>query len=149
MKSEGAFLIYPIGDIDEDPETLIRFVGMHPEPVAAAGRRGYYRALVTIELFQLDNAVTRKELFKARARLIRLLFKELETLNSRQSLSRQRDAREWISILLGSREPHANCLRSFHEVYLRDSAMARALVDDARSFLEGGSFPSHPSSPLI
>ena len=34
MKSEQAFFIYPIGDLDDDPEDLIRFDGMHPEPSA-------------------------------------------------------------------------------------------------------------------
>src|SRR5262249_46576932 len=56
MKSERPLLIYPIGGIDEDPEKLIRFVGMHPEPAVARGRRGYFRALATIEVFRLDDA---------------------------------------------------------------------------------------------
>ncbi len=32
MQDEQAFFIYPIGSLDDDPEKLIRFDGMHPEP---------------------------------------------------------------------------------------------------------------------
>jgi hypothetical protein len=37
LKSEGAFLIYPIGSIDDDPEDLIEFVGVSPQAKAIAG----------------------------------------------------------------------------------------------------------------
>ena len=65
MKGERPLLIYPMSTIDKDPEELIRFVGLYPEPVAAAGRPDYFRAVVTIDLFRLDDAVRRKALFKS------------------------------------------------------------------------------------
>ena len=52
--AEGAFLLYPIGSLDDDPETIIEFYGLSPRPVAATGLKRQ-RALVTIEFFRLDD----------------------------------------------------------------------------------------------
>ena len=35
--TERPFLIYPIGDLDNDPENLISWRGCHPQPVSANG----------------------------------------------------------------------------------------------------------------
>src|SRR5207237_465016 len=45
MKGEKALFIYPIGDSDPDPRTLIGFVGMHPQPLLAPKTHEYFRAL--------------------------------------------------------------------------------------------------------
>ena len=39
LKDEEAYLIYPLGDMDEDPEELIEFHGVVPRPIAARGHR--------------------------------------------------------------------------------------------------------------
>jgi hypothetical protein len=54
--AERAFLIYPIGSADDDPETLIEFYGLSPRPKLRAGH-GRQRALVTIEFFKLDKSL--------------------------------------------------------------------------------------------
>ncbi len=67
MKGEKAYLIYPISDVDEDdPEDLIEFYGLSPQAKLSTGF-GRKRALVTIELFQLDDEGQRAYLFKRRA----------------------------------------------------------------------------------
>jgi hypothetical protein len=73
LKKEKPYLIYPIGDWDTDPEQLIRFHGVSPQPVAVKGYRRH-RALVTIEFFELDNVNRRKNLIRERAVIIIALF---------------------------------------------------------------------------
>src|SRR5262249_27335616 len=48
LSTEKSYLVYPIGAIDDDPETLIEFHGTSPRPVTASGHKRN-RALVTIE----------------------------------------------------------------------------------------------------
>ena len=76
LKSERAYLIYPIGRIDDDPAKLIRFYGVSPQAAVASGHK-HHRALVTIAFFELDDPVNRKTLFKQRARIIRALYRFL------------------------------------------------------------------------
>ena len=52
--TERPFLIYPIGDLDDDPEDLIAWRGCHPLPANARGFDGL-RAMVTIAIFKLDD----------------------------------------------------------------------------------------------
>jgi hypothetical protein len=141
MKGERPLLIYPIGNFDKDPESLIRFVGMHPEPAVARGHRGYYRAVVSIELFRLDDAVKRKALFTSRALLIGLLHGYLATRRTSPPGPSRDRADRWIRILLDSTSPHTNCLRCFERLYVSNPAEAEQKVDEAGSFLEGKSPP--------
>ncbi len=93
MKAEKPLFVYPIGSIDEDPKTLFEFVGMHPAAYAPAGTFEHHRALVTIAVFCLNDAETRKELFRACAELIGHLYSQLERERMVQSVSEQEDAR--------------------------------------------------------
>ena len=56
MRAERALFVYPIGTIDDDPKTLLEFVGMHPQARRPAGTFGYHRALVMMEVFYLNDA---------------------------------------------------------------------------------------------
>jgi hypothetical protein len=144
MKRERPLLIYPISDLDDDPETLIRFVGMHPEPAVAEGKPGYFRALATIEFFRLNDADRRKELFRARALLIGNLYRQLEARRTAPPGPARKDADDWVQILVDSGSPHSNCLRCFRRLYAAARARARAIIDDAKSFLKTGSLASSP-----
>ena len=73
MSSEQALLIYPISDVDVDPEVLIDFHGLSPKSKISSGFP-CHRALVTIEVFQLDNWRRRKELNKDRAEWLEKLY---------------------------------------------------------------------------
>jgi hypothetical protein len=64
---EKPYLIYPLSDIDEDPEDVITFEGFLPVPAATSGHRSR-RGRVTIDFFALD---TREELLRERALLIK------------------------------------------------------------------------------
>lgn len=145
MTSERALFIYPIGDIDADPGKLIRFVGMHPEPAASAGTAEYCRALVMIEAFRLNDADERKQLFQARALLLKPLFDVLEVAyaGAEGDLG---EARDWIKIFSGRRSPHSSCMRHFVRLYKRDTARAKRLLANAKYFLETGSIVT--SDPL-
>jgi hypothetical protein len=77
LANERPYLIYPIGDSDDDPETLLQFHGTSPQPVAVDGYKRA-RALVTIQFFKLDDFEERKNLFRERAVLITALFAQLE-----------------------------------------------------------------------
>jgi hypothetical protein len=142
MKNERPLLIYPIGHLDADPETLIRFVGIFPEPAVAKGRPGYFRAVATIKLFGLDDAIRRKELFIARALVIDELHRHLQTRRTSPPGPARDRAERWIRILLDSKLPHTNCLRCFERLHASAPTKAQAKVDDALSFLEGKSLPT-------
>ena len=74
---EQPYLIFPLGDLDDDPEDLITFYGLSPQP----RRNGFdrLRALVTIELLGLDDHRKRKGLLLARARAIEKLYIALDS----------------------------------------------------------------------
>jgi hypothetical protein len=136
----GCCFIYPIGDFDDDPEDLIRFDGMHPEPSAPRGTRAYLRAIVTIEVFQLNDAVVRKELFRARALLLRALYKESLTKTDPASMAAQKaEADRWIAIYLEPTSPHTNCLKCLKQAFDRDRSEAAKWIANAEHFLSTGS----------
>lgn len=139
MNQEQALLVYPIGNIDDDPEQLLGFKGMHPAPLAAVGTFAYLRTLVIIELFSLNDAAKRKELFRARAELIGHLYSQLRHEASAATAADLQDAREWIAVLTEPKSPHASCLRCFEQTFRRDPGEAAQLVADAKSFLKTGS----------
>lgn len=63
---EKPLLVYPVGDSDDDPETLLEFEGWTARPKDAKGF-GRLRALSVIELFRLNHWQERKELLAAGA----------------------------------------------------------------------------------
>jgi hypothetical protein len=126
MKGEKALLIYPVGTADADPEELIEFEALSPVPKALNGfnRR---RALVTIELFRLDDSSGRKSLFKQRAALVRLLFLELEGRAIAKSAERRQSHQNAIDGLTSPEAPFTSCLRSFERLYGSDQARAEEI----------------------
>lgn len=139
MNHERALLVYPIGSIDDDPEQLLGFQGMHPVPLSPKGTFAFQRALVIIELFSLDDAVERKELFRARAGLIGHLYSQLRHEASAATAADLQDARDWIAVLTEPKSPHANCLRCFEQTFRRNPREAAPLAADAKTFLKTGS----------
>ena len=59
MAGERPFLLYPIGDTDDDPEDMIEFAGLSPQVKGTGFRR--QRALVTIWLFDLNGKWRQKD----------------------------------------------------------------------------------------
>lgn len=133
LRSEGAYLIYPIGNIDADPETLIEFYGTSPRPVASRGRKRK-RALVTIEFFRLDDPDKRKNLYRERALIIIALFPLLEKTKSGTPASKKK-AKKDLEAFLKPYLRHLNCARSFQRLFGRDSVGAEAIYDAAVNFM--------------
>jgi hypothetical protein len=133
LSGELPLLLYPIGDFDENPEDVIRFHGISPQPVPASGP-GRDRALVTIEFFQLDSP-KRKNLLRERALVLVALHPALEMLAARSRQAARFTAQKVVEGFTAPHAPHANCARSFRSLHARDAAEAQAIFDRAARFL--------------
>lgn len=131
LLGERPFLIYPIGDFDDDPEEIIRFTGVSPQPCERAGRK-CHRALVTIEFFKLDD-LKRKNLMLERAQMLIALLPQLEK-RSGQGHDAEK-AGKLIQAYTASIAPHANCARSFKRLFETAPDKARAIWDKAVDFV--------------
>ncbi|MFM8331990.1 MAG: hypothetical protein ACKN9T_09900 [Candidatus Methylumidiphilus sp.] len=137
LADEQAYLLYPIGDIDADPEELIAFHGASPYPLAAAGH-SRNRALVTIEFFQLDNPLKRKNLFRDRALIIMAIYPFLQQTQE-GTVAEMADARSRVQALLNQRLPHLNCAKSFVRLFAAQPDTAKQLYDNACNLLTASS----------
>lgn len=129
LAQEKAYLIYPIGSLDADPETLIEFYGTSPRPVAKSGFKRK-RALVTIEFFKLDDPVKRKNLYRDRALVIISLFPLLQKTTQGTAAARAA-ARQTVEGFLKPELKHLNCANSFRRLFEQDAAEAAAVYDAA------------------
>lgn len=127
LAAELPLLLYPIGDFDTPPESLIRFHGLSPQPVAPAGHPRH-RALVTIDFFQLDS-VDRANLIRERAAVILALFPALEALHSKTSKSRKATAQQIVDGFTSPNAPHSNCARSFVALFQTDQPEAETIFE--------------------
>ena len=129
MDAENQLLLYPIGNIDSKPESLVDFHGVVPRPKPGVGGFKRRRALVTIVFFQLSNP-KRKNLFRERATTIVSLHAFLQ--------NRQQAGDVWdqlISTFTASSSPHANCARSFEKLFQDDQPEADNIFQLAVDFL--------------
>jgi hypothetical protein len=138
LLKERPLLIYPIGDFDADPEKLIGFNGVSPY-AAGASQKERERGLVTIEFFQLDS-LKRSNLLLERARIIETLFMALEDLSSASSTpSRKARARSLVKQAKSHKAPHANCARSFCNLFVTDPSAAAEISAGASAFVDSKS----------
>lgn len=126
-ESEKPYLIYPIGDIDQDPQALIGFIGVQPY-AKSQDLFNQQRALVTIDLFKLDSFSERKELFKQRAIVIQLLWGMLAI-----------EQMEIVEQCTLDSAQHANCARSFVALYHQDKAAAERIFESSKEFTDSRS----------
>lgn len=136
LRSESPLLIYPIGDFDADPESLIGFRGVSPYPKASRGH-DRHRALTTIAFFELDDAIKRKNLVRERAAIIIALYPQLEVLAGGRGSKRV--ARQIVDGFSSERSAHTNCARSFIALHAHDPVEASAIFERAAGFIEGSS----------
>ena len=110
--AERPYLIYPIGDIDDDPEDLLTFNGIVVQAKAAseANRR---RAQVTIDFFKLNQ---REELWHQRSHIIRAMFDAFDVSRMTTDPDRRRDALETLDNMTDARSPHTSCARRYREM---------------------------------
>ena len=137
LKDEEAYLIYPLGDMDEDPEELIEFHGVVPRPIAARGHRRN-RALVTIDFFKLGDPDERENLFMDRARIITALYPLLRTKASGGAGDADK-AVKTVASGHGGKLPHLNCARSFIRLFERAPEEAEAIYKAALRLVFSGS----------
>jgi len=106
LATEKPLLIYPLGDFDSDPESLITFHGASPQTHPGATGHDRDRALVTIEFFGLDDAGGRRgNLYKERAVVILVLYPQLEKLSDPAASARAAAARGGSSMGSSARTP--------------------------------------------
>lgn len=139
LRNEKAYLLYPIGDLDNDPETLIEFHGTSPRPVATRGHQRH-RALVTIEFFQLDAPDKRKNLYRDRALIITALFPLLQQ-TTQGSPKAKAQAEQVVEGFLKPELQQLNCARNFQRLFKRDAAEAEAIYTAALKFMTSISCP--------
>jgi hypothetical protein len=130
LAKEQPFLIYPVSELDDDPEDLITFEGIFPVPMAARGH-AYRRARVTIDFFDL---ATREELLRERALLVKAIYVAFDNLEDKDQL-RQRDALQTINQIDQPKLAHRNCARSFHRLCRADAVTARRYYSAAIGYL--------------
>lgn len=121
LNAEKPLLIYPIGDLDDNPEELITFEGILPVPKFKRGDR-YRRARVTIDLFELD---TREDLALQRAEIILKLWLAHSALNLAESSKAMRIvAQKIVDTATSPLSPHTSCGRAFSKLCQQDFAKA-------------------------
>jgi hypothetical protein len=130
LADEKAYLIYPIGASDTDPEQLITFRGILPVPVATRGH-ARRRALVTIRFFELDS---REVLLQQRADIIVRLHLAIAATEHADPFIRAA-ATHTITQLTHRHSPHANCARAHHDLTLTDPSLARDFAHAAYDYL--------------
>jgi hypothetical protein len=131
LVQESPLLIYPLGDLDDDPEDLIAFDGLVPVPVHSDGLKSY-RARVTIDFFVLER---REHLREERAVQIRTLWLALRELERAVDEAERAPLRRLIERIQGPRSPHSSCAKAFYRLYVQDRDAARTLYEATDDYL--------------
>lgn len=129
---ELPLLVYPISDIDDDPESILTFEGILPVPSDNDDHRRK-RARVTIDFFRLDR---REHLRRERARHIVAAFFALhigELPDVGQPAKKL--ASNTLANATAPDAPHANCVRTFRNIYAQDRTKAEELAWLADEYL--------------
>lgn len=140
-KSEKPLLIYPLGQHDTDPETLIAFEGIVAVPAHKSGIE-YQRARVTIDFFQLNE---REELWEDRFRAIRTIFQSMSIVHNATDATQRAAAQRALDDSISESAPQALCARSFLALMRRDAQSAWQTYLAAEEFVRakrGGSVPA-------
>lgn len=133
LHAEKPFLLYPLGEWDDDPQEYITFSGILPVPKTKRGAK-YKRARITIDFFDLD---IRPELIEERAGIIMAVWLAFETLESAgASADMKATAQSIIDAALSPKKPHTNCARSFYQLCKENRALALELKNQAQKINE-------------
>jgi hypothetical protein len=131
LNKELPFLIYPLGDLDDDPEDLITYQGILPIPKHRRGHK-HRRARVTIDFFELDM---REDLLRLRAEVIQKLWLAFSTLQRPHSDEDSQLARSIIANGCSARTSQTACARAFYDLCQNDAINARRFAQEADDFL--------------
>jgi hypothetical protein len=105
---EKPYLLYPLGEHDDDPEDIITFEGAVAKPKRSAGHE-HRRAIVTIEFFGLNH----DELVADRCRAITELWSAFALEQSAKTEDARRIAGRQIEGIVADSAPQAACARCY------------------------------------
>jgi hypothetical protein len=115
-KSERPYLVYPLGDFDDDPEDMISFQGYlavpHPKPATPHHRD---RGRVMIAFFRLNEE--RDDILLLRAKQLDNVFTKIVLLTATREIKKRREVWDDIQRLANEANDHAGCVRSFLRLY--------------------------------
>lgn len=135
LSHERAYCIFPVGNHDTDPEDLIKFFALSPQPRRTGFDRK--RALVTIELFKLDDVKKRLGLLHDRAESLETLYLALKCLeNPTNTEDEKKSIAETIERLTNKDSAHTNCLRCFKNLWENNRSEAQEIVVRITKFLK-------------
>lgn len=144
-KSEKPLLIYPIGTIDDDPESLIGFEGIIAVPRSSQGYKRR-RAEATIDLFRLNN---RETLLAGRANQITKVSLVLALLENAAGQDAEATYKSTLDRLISSAASHASCSRSFLRLHAQDRARADEIARLSFDYLEATHTPASFFVPAL
>ncbi len=124
---EQPYLLYPIGNLDDDPEDLIEWDGILPKPKISelADPYRHWRARITIEFFELD---LREDVQQGCAEQICRVWSALQSRD-------KKDFAALNKLLDENRLPHTACIRAFLKLFLTNPEKANKRVQQARRLL--------------
>ena len=138
LLAEEPLLIYPVGNWDIDPESVISFFGFMPQ--ASATSPDFHRGLVTIAFFGLDDIDVRSDLFLERAIIIVSMKPLLEAAHDAKATPAQRaEGQRGVNRYKSAKSSHANCARSFERLFIADRAKAIECFDAASAYWDSKS----------
>ncbi|APW37099.1 hypothetical protein RD110_07745 [Rhodoferax koreense] len=137
LKAEKAYLVYPIGSRDTDPQSLIGFNGASPCAVAKSGFPRQ-RALVTIAFFGLDDADRRGDIFKARAGVILAVGMCRQLLVAANAATKAK-LQKRLDAFLSPAAQHSACAQAFNALWDADPALAADFMDKADALFQSSS----------
>lgn len=121
LQAEEPFLCFPIGNVDDDPRSLLKFDGIISIPASTVPMK-IRRAEVIIEIFRLND---RDELLFGRSKLITLIgpYLRKESDGSASSLDRK-----VIKYCTSDKVEHASCLTDFASTWRADVARGERIL---------------------
>lgn len=128
LTDEKPFVIYPIGGLDPDPETLLGFEGIVPKPLGTRGHKRR-RAVVTIDFLNLDG---RETLRVERARTIEKLAVALRLLEMAPG---DPLAQGIIDRAQLPSSPHTSCAKAFVKLFGENRGAADLVVEGVLQYL--------------
>jgi hypothetical protein len=148
VSKEKPYLIFPLGKLDDDPESLITFLGYRAEiPANAAGYKKD-RAQVTIHFFLLNDPSRSDQLLLGRATQLELLYRKIKAFEKSPVRKRQEAWNDAIAEC-SSANPFAGCVRAMVRLYLSDKNAACQLMEEAckyrRTLLGAGNLGNIPN----
>jgi hypothetical protein len=128
-RDEQPYLVYPLGEEDEDPEELITFVGAeaYPKHALDADPRRFRRARLMIDFFGLN----RDGLVADRADCLLDIWSHVKLADTGDTFARRRLDRK-----RSVRAAFASCVRCFLALCATDRSRAGALIPELEKIVD-------------